>query len=304
MITWVSIGLSAGTLFGMAIVLTWILGWAGKTFHVEVDPRQEKIMDALPGANCGGCGHAGCSSFAAAVVTGTATVTGCTVGGESCAAALAEIMGIEAVSSFPVRPIVHCGASYEDRLQRVEYFGEKRCATANLVTGVQGCIYGCLGFGDCENACDFDAIHVINGLATVDYERCVGCGACAKACPRNIISITTFRADRMLAVICSNHDPGPDVKRVCNVGCVGCKSCERASDLFKVEDYLSTINYAAYSPEELEQAETASKRCARNRLGFVGRGDEISIAELSVDALKEVVMADFKTTVDDTEWRG
>lgn len=304
MITWVNIGLSASVLFGMAIILTYILGWASKAFHVHVDPRQEEVLEALPGANCGGCGHAGCSSFAAAVVEGEAEVTGCTAGGEACAEALAKIMGIEARDSFPTRPIVHCGATFDDRLQRVEYFGEKRCAAANLVTGVQGCIYGCLGFGDCQTACEFDSIHVIDGLATVDYDKCIGCGACARVCPRNIITITSFVADRMLAVTCSNQDPGPDVKRVCKVGCLGCKSCQRASNLFKIENNLSTINYGEYSPEELEKAVIASKRCARHRLAFVGKGDEVDIGNLPVEALTKAITADFKTTVDDTEWRG
>ncbi|MGD9212541.1 MAG: RnfABCDGE type electron transport complex subunit B, partial [Desulfobacteraceae bacterium] len=228
----ITIALSATTMLIMALLFSYILGWANKAFHVEVDPRIDAIMEVLPGANCGGCGFVGCGAYADAVVTQGAEVNRCPVGGASCAASVAEIMGVEVSQSYPYRPIVHCGATYADRLLRSEYKGEQRCACANLVTDIQGCTYGCLGFGDCTRACNYDAIHVIDGLAVVDYEKCIGCGACAKACPRNIISINPFKAEQMLAVTCSNLDAGKDVKKVCKVGCLACKACERVSNLF------------------------------------------------------------------------
>ena len=135
-------------------------------------------------------------------------------------------MGVELGETFPFRPIVHCGAHTEDRLGRTLYQGESRCAAANLVSDVQACTYGCLGFGDCTRACNYDAIHVVDGLATVDYDKCVGCGACSRACPRNIITITPFKAERIMAVTCANKDKGKDVMAVCNVGCIGCGACE------------------------------------------------------------------------------
>lgn len=302
--TWVSISLSAGTLLGMAVVLTYILGWANKAFHVETDPRVDAILDALPGANCGGCGFVGCGEYAEAVVLGEAPVDRCTVGGAACAAAVADIMGVEVSESIPYRPIVHCGAGYEERLLRHPYRGEARCQAANLVTDVQGCIYGCLGFGDCTRACGFDAIHIEAGLATVDYDKCVGCGACASVCPRNIISMVPFKQEQMLAVVCSNKDAGKEVKRVCTVGCLACKACERLSDLFKVEDNLSSIDYDAYTPEKLEDALKACKKCTRNRLVFVGKPTAEDVAAVRDEEVPEVATADFKTTVDNTEWRG
>jgi electron transport complex protein RnfB len=246
--TLVTIGLSAGTLLAMAVVLTFMLGWANKKFHVDVDHRVLDIITALPGANCGGCGYVGCGEYAEAVALEHETVNKCTVGGQSCALAVAGIMGVEVGETFPYRPIVHCGAHYEDRLGRNEYRGEMSCSAANLITDVQGCTYGCLGFGDCTRVCEFDAIHVVDGLATVDYEKCVGCGACARVCPRNIITITPFKSEQMLAVTCSNKDKGKDVIAVCNVGCIGCGACARASSLFTLENNLSTIDYDAYEP--------------------------------------------------------
>ena len=132
----VIIGLAATTMLAMALVLSYILGWANSAFQVEIDPRINAIADALPGANCGGCGFIGCGEYAEAVVDG-APVNKCTVGGESCTAELAQIMGVEVGVALPFRPIIHCGAHYDDRLGRSEYHGEPKCAAANIVADVQ-----------------------------------------------------------------------------------------------------------------------------------------------------------------------
>ena len=304
MMTWITIGLSAATLLLMAVFFSFVLGWANRAFHVPEDPRVEACIGMLPGANCGGCGFVGCREYAVAVVHDGAAVDRCTVGGAETAINLAAIMGVRLDASLPYRPVVHCGAHFEDRRMRPPYRGEARCAAANLVTGVQGCTYGCLGFGDCQRACNFDAIHVIDGLATVDYERCVGCGACARACPRNIITMVPFKAERVLVVACSNHDAGKDVQRVCDVGCVACKACQRASSLFTVEDNLSVIDYDAYNPANLGDALAAMKKCPRRRLTFVGKPLPEDLEAVADEKMPAVVTADFKTTVDDTEWRG
>ncbi len=267
----ITIGLAAGTLLVMAIVMTYILGWANVAFHVEVDPRIEAINEALPGANCGGCGLVGCGEYAEAVVNDGAPVNMCAPGGAGCAADIGEIMGIQVEESAPNRAIIHCGAILENRLGRNEYLGEKQCAAANGVAGVQGCVYGCLGFGDCAAACTYDAIKVENGLAVVDYDKCVGCSACVKACPRNIITIEPFKADTMYAVACSNRDPGKDVKSVCNIGCIGCKLCQKQSDLFVVKNNLARLNYSDYDPEQLDDLINAIEKCKKERIGLVGK---------------------------------
>ncbi len=301
---WVTIGLSAGVLLAMAMALGYVLGWADRKFRVEVDPRVVQVIDVLPGANCGGCGYVGCGEYAEAVVLEHEAVNKCVVGGQRCALDVALIMGVEVGETLPYRPIVHCGAHYEDRLGRYEYHGEPRCSAANLVTGVQSCTYGCLGFGDCQRACRFDAIHVVDGLATVDYQSCVGCGACAKACPRNIITITPFKSEQVLAVACSNKDKGRDVMAVCRVGCIGCGACARISSLFKLEDNLSTIDYDAYTPECSLEVMEACKKCPRKRLVFVGIPTPEDRRKARDLEAPDVVEPDFKTTVDDTEWRG
>jgi RnfABCDGE-type electron transport complex B subunit len=301
--TVVTIGLAAATLLAMALILTYILGWANVAFHVEVDPRIEAINDVLPGANCGGCGYVGCGEYAEAIVNEDAPVDKCAPGGENCAAAIAQIMGVEIGESLPYRPIVHCGALTKDKHGISEYVGEQRCATANMVADVQGCTYGCLGFGDCVEACNYDAIHVINGLATVDYTACIGCGACAKVCPRNIITMTPFKADRIFAVLCSNKDAGKDVKRVCDVGCLGCKACQRASGLFAVENNLSGINYDEYDPNDLDSIYEAIKKCPQKGIVLVGKPSDKDLAA-DTELPPEIVHPNFRTTIDDTEWRG
>ena len=302
--TLVTVGLSAATLLAMALILTFVLGWANKAFHVEVDGRVEAICEALPGANCGGCGFVGCGEYAEAVVAGNAEVTLCNVGGAGCASDLAAIMGVAVGESLPYRPVVHCGAGYADRLGRSEYRGEMRCAAANLVADVQGCTYGCLGFGDCRCACEYGAIQIRDGLPVVDYEKCVGCKACARACPRRIITMTPFKSEKMLVVACSNLDSGKEVKAVCNVGCLGCKACTRRCSLFAMEAGLSVIDYEEYNAECVPDLLTAMEKCPQKRLVFVGKPSLKDLEETRDEELPEVIAADFKTTVDDTEWRG
>jgi Na+-translocating ferredoxin:NAD+ oxidoreductase RNF subunit RnfB len=302
--TWVTISLSAGTMIAMAIVLSAVLGWANNRFYVEQDQSVLAIIDVLPGANCGGCGYVGCGEYAEAVALEHEYVNKCTVGGQGCAQAIANIMGVEVGQVLPYRPVVHCGAPAPDRLGRSEYQGLMHCSAANLVTDVQGCTFGCLGFGDCVRACAYDAIHVVGGLAVVDYEKCVGCGACTKVCPRNIITLTPFKSEQVLAVSCSNKDKGKDVIAVCKVGCVGCGACARAAGFFSIVDNLSTIDYdmdtADCSPGELD----ACKKCKRQRIVWVGKPTAADLESARELKAPDLVAPDFKTSVDDTEWRG
>lgn len=295
--------LAGGVMAVLAVGMSYVLGWANKAFHVEVDPRVEKAEDILPGANCGGCGYVGCREYAEAVVLEAESVTQCTVGGGSVAAQLGELLGVEVEESWPYRAVVHCGATTTDRLQQHEYRGEPTCSAANLVTGIQGCIYGCLGMGDCVRACNYDAIHVIDGVSRIDYDACTGCGACARICPRNIISMVPFKAEQMMVVSCSNKDTGKDVTAVCKVGCIGCNACARVNDLIQVEDGLAGIDYDQYQPETADFS-AALDKCPRESLVLVGKPSEKDLAAVADQDLPDRIEADFKTTVDDTEWRG
>ena len=302
--TLIIIALASAVMLLLAVFIAYTLGWANNALKVEVDPRVEAINTALPGANCGGCGYVGCNEYAEAVVHKKESVSLCTVGGSSCAGALADIMGVEVEESWPYRPAVHCGATASQRLGMMEYRGEKNYAAANMTGGVQGCVYGCLGMGDCLRVCKFDAIRIVEGLATIDYHKCTGCGACAKTCPRNIITMVPFKSDRMLVVACSNKDFGKEVRAVCKVGCLGCGACARLNDLFEVNNNLPAIDYDKYTPETLEAASVALQKCPMKRLIYMGKPSAKDLQAVAEQEMPEVVTDSFSTTVDKTTWKG
>jgi len=267
----VTILLAGGSLLALALLFSYVLCWANQAFYVEVDPRIEAICAALPGANCGGCGCVGCGEYAEAVVNKGAPVNCCAPGGAAAAAAIAKIMGVAVdTSAAPKRPVVHCGATTDLRLGQGDYLGEQSCAAATNMAGVQGCKYGCLGFGDCVRACKYDAINVQQGLATVNYERCVGCGACVRACPRNIISLVPFTSPQMYVVTCSNRETGPAVKEVCQTGCIGCKACTKKSDLCTMEGNLAAIDYENFGPDKLTELVAAAEKCPTGSIRLRG----------------------------------
>jgi len=144
------------------------------------------------------------------------------------------------------------------------------CVEANVVGVTQGCVYGCLGFGDCMASCNYDAIRMVDGLPVFDYDKCTGCGACVRACPRNIIEQIPFREDRMLVIACSNKEPGKLVKQVCEVGCIGCKMCQRMlADMFEVKNNLAFVKYDGYAAEE--EREKVIAKCPAEVMVYFGK---------------------------------
>ncbi len=266
----ITICLAGGCLLVLAVIFSYILCWANVAFHVEVDPRIEAILEVLPGANCGGCSYVGCGEYAEAIVNQGAPVDACAPGGSATACAIAEIMGVEVSETAPKRAVVHCGATADQRLGRGEYLGEKSCAAAAGMAGVQACTFGCLGLGDCVAACNYDAIHIENGLAGVDYTACVGCGACARACPRGIISMISFSTDTLYAITCSNQEGGKEVKAVCTTGCIACNACTKKCDLIRMEGKLPVVDYTRYGPDRQEEMAAAAEKCPTDSIQLVG----------------------------------
>lgn len=286
--------ISVVVLLILAVVLSWILGWANVAFAIQVDPKEEAILAVLPGANCGACGFAGCADLAKNLAQGNGTASQCTQCSKAQVEKIAQIMGVEAGDVLPFRAVVHCSAAKDDKLQVQTYTGEPTCAAANLVSGVQGCTYGCLGLGDCVRACKYGAIHVENGLSRVDYDKCRGCKACEAACPRHIISMVPFKDGRMIVIACSNHDVGPEVKAVCKVGCIGCSGCvRRAPEEIAFSNGLPVINYSSY---ELADMQSAAEKCPVKIMRFVGTDPN--------DTNIEIVEDSFKSDIDKTKWRG
>lgn len=229
-------------LIGLAFGL--LLAFASVIFKVEVDERIEKITEILPGANCGACGYAGCSAYAKAVVEDDAPINACSVGKDKVSSQIGEIMGKTAGQAVPMTARVLCGGDCETASTKYEYFGVNSCHAANkLAGGPKACPNGCLGLGSCVEVCMFDAIHIENGIAVVDEEKCTACGMCVKACPKNVIEI--MPKDNNVYVKCNSHKPGKEVNAVCKVGCIACKLCEKACPLeaISVTDNLARINY-------------------------------------------------------------
>lgn len=215
---------------GVGIVIGIILGIAGEKFKVEVDPKEEAVLDALPGNNCGGCGYAGCSGLAAAIAKGEAEVGSCPVGGAAVAAKIGAIMGQDAGEAVRMVAFVKCAGTCEAAKQDYNYYGEEDCSMMSFVPngGPKACNHGCLGFGECVKACPFDAVHIVDGIAVVDKEACKACGKCIKACPKDLIELVPYDAKHI--VKCNSKDFGKTVMQACKVGCIGCKMCVRVCE--------------------------------------------------------------------------
>ncbi len=229
---------------GTGLVIGLLLGFAGKAFEVQTDEKEIAIREQLPGNNCGGCGYAGCDALAKAIAAGEAKADGCPVGGAAVAEAIAQIMGsqVEVVKKVA---FVKCSGTCEKAEDRFEYYGNPNCKQAASTTGggQKSCAFGCLGFGSCVGVCDFDAIHIIDGVAVVDREKCVSCGRCITECPKHLIELVPYENKHFIS--CSSNEKGKDVKAACNAGCIGCKMCEKVceADAIHVENNLARIDY-------------------------------------------------------------
>ncbi len=221
------------------------LAFAAKFLKVKEDPRIEEITEHLPSANCGGCGYTGCAAFAAAVASGEAKPTKCAVSSAETISAISKIMGIEEEEHVRMRAQVMCSGTHDHAKLKYDYDGILDCVSAvRLAGGNKLCPNGCMGFGSCVSACKFDAIKIIGGTAAVDYNKCQACGACVTACPKGLIQLVPFEAKYWVGCKCT--EKGASTKTWCDVGCIGCKICEKncESGAIKVVDNLARIDYS------------------------------------------------------------
>lgn len=214
----------------LALVAAIILYFVAQKFKIFEDPRIDEVQAVLPAANCGGCGFAGCRNFAEALVAAdTFEVLNCPVGGAAVMDAAAGILGKAAVAVDPTVAVLRCNGTPEFRPQTSVYDGADDCwIQHSLYIGETDCSYGCLGNGDCVRACQFDAMYIdpVKKLPVIIDEKCVSCGACVKACPRNLIELRKkAKKDRKLYVACSNCDKGGPARRACKVACIACNKC-------------------------------------------------------------------------------
>lgn len=238
----VIVALVIGFLLGL------LLGLFKKIFAVTVDPKVQQVRDALSGANCGGCGYAGCDAFAEAVVKGEAPVSGCVAGGAACAAKVAEVLGVNAGETVKKVAFVACAGTKECAPEKASYYGVKSCSAAQLsANGTKKCGFGCIGYGDCVEACPFDAIVIgANGLPLIDEEKCVGCGNCAKICPKHIIKLINANDKGAVAKCSCRSDNKPQIRKDCSAGCFKCGMCARKCTAGAIEltSGLPVIDYS------------------------------------------------------------
>ena len=276
------------TLTVLGMVLAVILYFVAQKFKVEEDPRVGDVQTMLPGANCGGCGYAGCAAFAEACVKcETMDSLFCPVGGGDIMKQVANYLGKAAVEKEPMVAVIRCGGNCEKRPKTNLYNGTKSCAVSVMLYGGDtDCSFGCLGNGDCEQVCAFDALFINQetGLPEVDENKCTACGACVKACPKNVIELRKKGPkNRRIFVSCVNKDKGGVAKKACSTACIACTKCQKvcAFEAITIENNLAYIDF------------TKCKLCRK----CVNECPTGSIMEINFPAkIKEEVVAAQETT--------
>lgn len=243
-------------MFSIALIAGILILVFSHFFAVEDNPLKKEIRQCLPGINCGACGFKGCDDYAEALVDGKVSPSLCIPGAQAVADEIAAIVGIEPEPLQNMVAFVACNGHCDATTKKAIYEGVETCKAASMIYGgANACRFGCLGFGDCANACPSNAICMENGIAHIKTLRCLGCGLCAVTCPKKIINM--LPQNTQTALMCSSKDKGGEARKACTNACIGCKKCEKAcphnaitvQNNLAVIDYEKCINCATCIPE-------------------------------------------------------
>jgi RnfABCDGE-type electron transport complex B subunit len=237
------------TLSVLGVLLAVVLYFVAQKFKVEEDPRIDEVEKMLPGANCGGCGFAGCRAMSEALVKNEdINSLFCPVAGGDAMKSIAQYLGKTAADKEPLVATMRCGGTCQKRPKVNHYDGALSCAVVNtFYIGESGCAFGCIGYGDCVQACKFGAMSINpeTGLVEIDPDKCTACGACVKTCPKSLIELRKkWPKNRAVYVACRSKNRGSVVMKVCKAGCIGCGKCAKACPFgaITIDSYLAYIN--------------------------------------------------------------
>lgn len=240
-----AIGTAALIVGVVGLLIGVLLGVAGKFLAVPVDEKEVAVRELLPGNNCGGCGFPGCDGLAKAIANGEAPVSQCPVASADAKAQMAKLMGQSLEDAVKQVAFVHCAGTCEKSEYKYNYYGIHDCRKLALIPGHgdKACEFGCMGYGSCVKECQFDAIHIVNGVAIVDKDACVACGKCIKVCPNGLISLIPYEAKT--AIGCASKEKGKAVKDACAAGCAGCSLCVKVCEAgaITMENNLPQFDY-------------------------------------------------------------
>ena len=237
------------TLSVLGVLLAVVLYFVAQKFKVEEDPRIDDVEKMLPGANCGGCGFAGCRAMSEALVKNDDIDSlYCPVAGGDVMKSIAAYLGKSAADKAPMVATMLCGGTCQKRPKVNHYDGALSCAVVNtFYVGESGCAFGCIGYGDCVQACKFGAmtLNTETGLVEIDPDKCTACGACVKTCPKSLIELRKkWPKNRAIYVACRSKNRGSVVMKACKAGCIGCGKCAKVCPFgaITIDSYLAYIN--------------------------------------------------------------
>jgi RnfABCDGE-type electron transport complex B subunit len=251
---------------GLTVILASALVLANKKLYVYEDPRIDTVEEMLPHANCGACGFPGCRPFAEALTTGQALPGKCTVSSDEDRAEIANFLGVALGAEEKVVARLACAGGSNVARNHARYHGEQTCrAAAKVAGGGKGCFWGCLGLGDCDRACDFDAIQMnAHNLPVVDEAKCTACGDCVEVCPKDLFSL--HKVSHRLWVACSSQEAGDEILEDCEVACTTCGRCEMDAPrgLITMRKNLPVVDYS--SPH---QTRSPIERCPTGAIVWI-----------------------------------